>query len=115
MMTFIFENEKICSDAFSLLMHYQGMYAPSNAAEKVKVKRTALTVLKGLFGLNFQIYDQNEFILSENKTIKIATEIEDKIFEKVFAYLKPAVRENEVDGNDENDMEEDKNGSECSN
>jgi len=29
--------------------------------------------------------------------------------------LKPAVRENEVDGNDENDMEEEKNGSECSN
>jgi len=53
MMTFIFENEKICSDAFSLLMHYQGMYAPSNAAEKVKIKRTAVTVLKGLFGLNF--------------------------------------------------------------
>jgi len=34
-------------------MHYQGMYAPSNAAEKVKIKRTAVTVLKGLFGLNF--------------------------------------------------------------
>lgn len=52
-MTFIFENEKICSDAFSLLMHYQGMYAPSNIAEKAKIKKIALIVLKGLFGLNF--------------------------------------------------------------
>lgn len=115
MMTFIFENEKICSDAFSLLMHYQAMYAPSNAAEKVKTKRIAMIVLKGLFGLNFQIYDQNEYILTENKTIKIATEIEDKIFEKVFAYLKPAARENEIDGNDQNDLDDEKNGSECSN
>ena len=93
-MTFIFENEKICSDAFSLLLHYQGMYAPSNIAEKAKIKKTALIILKGLFGLNFQTYDPSEYILSENKTIKIVTDIENRIFEKIFAYLKPAAREN---------------------
>jgi len=51
-MSFIFEDEEICQDTFSLLMHYL-LTAPLNASEREKIKRTTQVVLKGLFGFTF--------------------------------------------------------------
>lgn len=90
-MSFIFEDEEICQDTFSLLMHYL-LTAPLNASEREKIKRTTQVVLKGLFGFTFTALEQSDIVLNENKTIKIATDIENKIFEKIFAYLRPISR-----------------------
>lgn len=50
-------------------------------------------VLKGFFDLSFKNIEQTDITLNENKTIKIVTEIENKIFEKIYAYLRPINRD----------------------
>ena len=91
-MTFIFEDAQICEDTFSLLMHYL-LTAQLNASEREKIKKNAQIVLKGLFGFSFAVVEQSDIVLNENKIIKVVTDIENKIFEKIYAYLRPISRE----------------------
>ncbi|EAR93146.2 ubiquitin carboxyl-terminal hydrolase family protein (macronuclear) [Tetrahymena thermophila SB210] len=103
MMAFIFEDPQICEDTFSLLMHYQ-QYATINQSDREKIKRTAQLVLKGFFDLTFKPIEHTDITLNENKVIRIVTEIENKIFEKIQAYLRPVSRDGtEIPfGNDKN-------------
>lgn len=110
MMTFIFEDPEICEDTFSLLMHYQ-LYAAINHTEREKIKRTAQLVLKGFFNFSFKTIEQSDITLNENKTIKIVTDIENRIFEKIYAYLRPTANNSrdtdpKNDQNQENDYED---------
>lgn len=50
-------------------------------------------VLKGFFDLAFKTIEQTDITLNENKIIKIVTEIENKIFEKIYSYLRPVNRD----------------------
>lgn len=88
-MNFIFEDVEICEDTFSVLMHYIHHYAQINLAEREKIKRTAMLVLKGLFEINHKQIELIDITTNENKMIKTVTDIENKIFEKIFAYLRP--------------------------
>ena len=49
--------------------------------------------MKGLFGFSFAVLEQSDIVLNENKIIKVVTDIENKIFEKIYAYLRPISRE----------------------
>lgn len=52
-MTFVFEDAAIVKDTFSLLMHFQA-HSTINIHEKEKNKKSALLILKGILGFNFE-------------------------------------------------------------
>lgn len=98
-MIFTFADRGIVEDTFSLLMFYQ-QQASMNAGERERSRRTAVVLLKELLGFEFKQVDAIDITANENKIIKNVTEIENRIFEKIFAYLRPT-KDSAAGANDE--------------
>ena len=62
---FGFENEKVCTDTFSILHYYVQNYAVANFTEKKKIKVIMKSILKGLFGMDTYNIVFNENLMNE--------------------------------------------------
>lgn len=84
-MVFSFFDKDVCSDAFGLILTYTLQYG-NNQNEREKIKKISQIIFNGIFDFEIQTNDFNGEDTDE-KILTQVSEIENKIFDKIYSYL----------------------------
>ena len=82
-MVFSFFDKDVCSDAFGLILTYTLQYG-NNQNEREKIKKISQIIFNGIFDFEIQT---NDFNGEDEKILTQVSEIENKIFDKIYSYL----------------------------